>query len=59
MPSKKRYVVANPHGHPAGIPIVQNEERAWYEGDEYEGKPPDWLVEQGYIVEVMDAPKGR
>ena len=53
MPSKKRYIVANPHGHPKDIPIVQSGEKVWFEGDEYE-KPAEWLVEQGYVVEVKD-----
>lgn len=46
--------VANPHKHPRKIPILQNGERTWFEGDVYDGDPAAWLIEQGYIVEVKD-----
>ena len=49
-----RYVVANPRGIPAGRYIlharVGDEDRYWFEGDDYDGPVTDRFVNERFIV---------
>ena len=57
MPSKakteRRYIVANPRGIPAGKYIlhsrIEEEDRYWFEGDDYDGPVTERLVKNGFI----------
>jgi len=50
---EKVYIVANPRGIPAGIPVfrqmVGGELRGWYEGDTYDGPSSDEPLRRGFL----------
>lgn len=47
--TKPIYVVANPRELPAGKWIVKVEGRLYFEGDTFEGEPPERFIEQGFV----------
>lgn len=56
---EKRYVVANPRGIPAGLPVFRQAQRdgvirGWLEGDAYDGDAPAEPLRRGFLVEVKD-----
>lgn len=55
----KRYVVANPRGIPAELPVFRQRQpdgdvRGWFEGDAYDGDSPAEPLRRGFLVEVKD-----
>lgn len=54
MKQKKRYVVVNPRGIPKGRHIFRQGERAYFEGEEYDGKDHKEPLRRGFLEEVKD-----
>ena len=53
------YIVANPRGIPAGRYIVRVGERRYFEGDAFEGVPPERFIRDGFVVEVKEVTDGK
>lgn len=57
MPSKPKttsaaYIVANPRGLPPGKWIVKANGRLYFEGDAFDGEPPERFIREGFVKEV-------
>ena len=52
--AESRYIVANPRGIPPGKYIlhsrIEDEDRYWFEGNDYDGPVTERLTKGGFIV---------
>ena len=56
-----KYIVANPRGIPKKmgaqrIPIFRQGDKAWYEGDVYDGKSPAEPLRRGFLIQLGEVP---